>query len=461
MIQGNTSNRVNVITLKVSDSDNNVSFSNIIIEINNYVGIETNESISVIDPYCMPTTGDINVLVIPVNLSNNPATEEMRTNIEKAFFGTEYETGWESLHSYYQESSNNKLNISGTVTQWYTPKYSSKYYVNYSDDDDYISGSTLLMIEALKHFKNSYDYKNFDSNNDGFIDAVYMIYNNDIGGNNTSSESDFYWAYTYWDFNAPNRSYDDTLGYGYVFMGYDFFMENLAYSSQKLKLNCETLIHETGHLLNLEDYYDYDEYDKYSNDGGYCGSDMMEYNFGDHGPYSKILLDWINPIEITKSGIYELPAFSTSGITFIIGANGYIDSIFDEYYLIDFYHFDGLNKLQNNEFYSTNNNYAGVRVSHVDANLTYEAGYFPSFTYNNTDTKHKQIKMLEADYKGRFDLNDSDNTGATLSDFYKVGDTFGTNQYSYYKSHKNNNIPFTMKVIKIEGNIATVEITIK
>ena len=143
----------------------------------------------------------------------------------------------------------------------------------------------------------------------------------------------------------------------------------------------------------------------------------------------------------------------------VFNKNEYIDD--DEYYLIDFYHFDGLNKLQNKDFYVTNNNYAGVRVSHVDASLTYESGYFPTFTYNNTDTKYKQIMMLEADYNGQFDLNNSNSEGAVLSDFYKVGSTFGTNQYSNYKSHKNNNIPFTMKVLKIEGNIATIEIVLK
>ena len=460
MITGDINNKINIITLKVKDSDNNVSYADIIIEINDYSGIETNESISVIDPNCLPSTGDVNVLVIPINFDKQNATEAMRKNIEKAFFGSEIDTGWESLRSYYQESSYNKLNISGAVTEWFSPRYDSSYYATYKSDD-YNSGSTLLMVEALKYFKNKYDYSDFDSNNDGYIDAIYLIYNNDIGGNQTIAEKDFYWAFTYWDTEADIRTYSDTVGYSHVFMGYDFFLEDLAFSQTKIALNCETLIHETGHLLNLDDYYDYDEYDEYSNDGGYCGSDMMDYNFGDHGPFSKIMLDWVNPVEITKSGIYELPAFTTTGVSFVIGANSNFDSIFDEYYLIDFYSFDGLNNLQNKSFFETKDNYAGVRVSHVDASLTYKKGYFPTYTQNNSDSQHKLIRMLEADYKGIFHLNSSSNKGAELSDFYRIGDTFGSSFYTLYKSYKNTPIPFTMKVLEINSNSAKIEIIIK
>ena len=59
----------------------------------------------------------------------------MRQNIQKAFFGTESETGWESLKSYYSESSYGKLNIDGTVTNWYTPKNNEAYYAEYKDED--------------------------------------------------------------------------------------------------------------------------------------------------------------------------------------------------------------------------------------------------------------------------------------------------------------------------------------
>ena len=452
----------NIVTLTVKDSDSNISSKSIIIEINNS-GIETYESIKEVDEYALPSTGDVEVLVIPISFPNYPATPEMLNTIEKAFFGTEADTGWESLNSYYKKSSYNKLNIEGDVTDWYTPKKSQAYYAFYEDDDNYLYGSTKLMTEALAYFNKKYDYSKYDSNNDGYIDAVYMVYNCPIGGNKTALEENFYWAFTYWDLYADDRLYQDTKGYGYVFMGYDFFLEDLQYQKKEIAINTQTLIHETGHLFNLEDYYDYDEEDSYRNDGGYCGADMMDYNIGDHSPISKILLDWVDPIVIKKSGIYQLPSFTLTGTTFLISANNSFSSIFDEYYLIDYYTFDGLNELELKSFFNTNKNYAGVRVSHVDASLTYQYGYFPTFTYNNTDTKHKFVQMLEADYQttGIFSLNDSTNTGATLSDFYQIGSTFGTGLYEYYNSHKGTKLPFTMKVLDINDEYATLEIIIK
>lgn len=463
MISGEISQGLNEIQLIVTDSDNNTSEKTIKINVGEYVTTKNKDSVTKLDKYTMPNSGNVKALVIPIKLSGSkPATEEMCKNLEKAFFGTEKDTGWESLKTYYEESSYGKLTISGSVTPWYTPLKSAIYYSAYNDYDDYYKGSTILLNEALEYYKDQYDYSDYDSDNDGYIDAVYLIYNTDIYGDRSQRDANFYWAYTSCDFNVNERTYANTKGYGYVFMGYDFFTKSLDYSNVSLKLNCETVIHETGHLLNLKDYYDYTGKDENNNDGGYCGIDMMDYGITDHGPLSKLLLNWIDPVVINKSGVYELPAFTTTGTTFIISADGFYGSVFKEYYLIDFFTFDGLNSLQSAAFFNTNKSYAGVRISHVDTTLTHQTGYFPYFTYNNSDTEHKIIRMLEADYKGigRFDLDDSTNEGAKLSDFYNVGQSTSSS-YSNYKSYNGNNIPFEMKVLKIENGIATVKITMK
>ena len=55
--------------------------------------------------YPLPSTGTPNILVIPINLDNNNATNEKLLDINYAFNGTSDETGWESVKSYYQKSS--------------------------------------------------------------------------------------------------------------------------------------------------------------------------------------------------------------------------------------------------------------------------------------------------------------------------------------------------------------------
>ena len=51
----------------------------------------------------LPSLGSPKVLVIPVNLDNTKKTDEVRNSIVKAFKGTEKETGWESVMTYYQK----------------------------------------------------------------------------------------------------------------------------------------------------------------------------------------------------------------------------------------------------------------------------------------------------------------------------------------------------------------------
>ena len=459
MFEGNISYGQNIITISVTDSDLNTSSYSFVVEMENKKDI-INEDISTTNPYAMPTEGKVNVLVIPVAFPDYERNQTMLDDIEKGFFGTKSNTGWESLQSYYKKSSYGKLQIDGLVTDWYVPHNDVSYYANYEDEDDYYNGATILMIEALTYFQHFYDLSKFDSNDDGYLDAVYMIYNVGVGGNGSSSQESFYWAFTSWDYNADQRNYADTVGFGYVFMGYDFFKQRTSYSNTVIAVNSETVIHETGHLFNLVDYYDYDEEDNV-NGGGYGGCDMMDHNIGDHGPYSKILLNWVEPTVVTRSGIYRLQSFTSTGQTLLIPANGTFWSIYDEYYLIDFYTFSGLNALEMKSFFKTNRGYAGIRVSHINSSLKYSSDYLPYFKYDNTSSSNKLITILEADYDGDFDINSSYGTIAELTDFYQVGQTFGIGAYENYKSHKGNELPFTMKVLKINNDYAFVEIIFK
>ena len=89
----------------------------------------SNNSVYPID-YC-PTKGNINLLVIPVWLSDS--SDYIQTtkkgniyqSLQKAYFGTNEQTGWRSVKTYYEELSGGALTISGKVTNWYETSYSS------------------------------------------------------------------------------------------------------------------------------------------------------------------------------------------------------------------------------------------------------------------------------------------------------------------------------------------------
>lgn len=454
-------NKESLITLTYTDTDGNTVSRSITIYVGDYKGYHEEDNINVKMPLGLPTTGDVKVLVIPISFSGYPATNEMRNTIKKAFFGSEADTGWESLKTYYQKSSYGKLNITGDVTDWYSVKKTQDYYAKYEDSNNYYYGSTMILEEALKHFSNQYDYSDYDSNKDGIIDSVYLIYNTPLGGNSLLTfDDEFFWAYTSWDDNYQKRTYQSTKAFSYVFMGFDFFNDDLMFSSEKININTECLIHETGHLFGLDDYYDYNTID-FTNVGGYSVIDMMEYNIGDHGAFSKILLGWSNPVIISESGIYELPVFNDTGDCFVIGANNKYSTMYSEYYLIDYFTLDGLNSLELPAYFNTNKTNIGVRVSLVNAELTNDEGYYPYFTYDNSSTKHKLIKLLEADYDSSFDISSSDDPECELSDFYKVGDRFGDKYYNNFVSAEGNPVPFTMEVLEMTDESVIVHIKFK
>ena len=95
----------------------------------------------------LPSTGEVKVLVIPVLFKNETVPANLVENINKAFFGTSNDTGWESLSSYYYKSSYGTLNITGTVLEPYSTGNTVRYYDNlYSqylrDYDAYLNYET-------------------------------------------------------------------------------------------------------------------------------------------------------------------------------------------------------------------------------------------------------------------------------------------------------------------------------
>ena len=90
------------------------------------------------------------MLVFPVRLStsyNANTYESYLNDIETAFNGTEEETGWESVKTYYYKSSYGKLNLDITVwDEWF---YDSSITASYLQNlyDDYYNNNVLYIME--------------------------------------------------------------------------------------------------------------------------------------------------------------------------------------------------------------------------------------------------------------------------------------------------------------------------
>ena len=394
---------------------------------------------------CFPSIGSPKLLVIPVNLEPKEATEENLLDIKIAFSGTEEETGFESVRTYYQKSSYGKLNIEPVVIEeWFTPAHSAKYYENYSSNSG--DGSTLILREALEYYDSSIDYAEFDYNNDDYIDGVWLIYNCPVNYFNDS----LYWAFVYWDYS--NNTYDGKTAYYYGFAGIDFIHptieEAASYDPTDIKVDAHTFIHETGHLLGLDDYYDYD--DTKGPSGGLYGADMMDANIGDHLPISKLLLGWVSPTIVSGFGEIELSLkpFSTSGEFLIISTHD-LDSIYDSYYIVDYYTNDGLNT-HDKPF--SNNSIGGIRVTeiHAEKNLYFgmvrlnSGDYQTGFKYDNSDEDKLFVNLIYDSKISYIDYYSLD-----IDTLFQVGEEL-----------KSKNIAFSLEVMSMEADVTSVVINI-
>lgn len=333
---------------------------------------------STVGQYFLPSTGDSKILVIPIEFEDDTFTTAELETLENTFFGGENQTGWQSVYSYYYESSGGKLRLSGEVTNKCKldmtvaelERVAATYSGNYTDE---------IVKMALEALDSSIDYQDYDSNGDGVIDAVWLVYSASY-----DRDSDLYWAYTTWasDYNT----FDDLYYCQYSWASIEFLYEGGYSSSRSDTLNgdAHTFIHETGHLLGLDDYYSYD-YDGSSNtDTPVGGIDMMDFNIGDNCSFSKYFLDWYEPTIITEEYLEEndytltLSSQTETGQFFLLpsytddGEMQYNNTALDEYLLIEYYTPTNLNEQDSKAIYNnTLRCYTepGVLVYHVNATI--------------------------------------------------------------------------------------------
>ena len=389
-----------------------------------------------------PSIGDVNLLVIPVHLPNSSLTDEERNlvkdDLETTFFGHgDEQNGYKSLTEYYFDSSFSKLNFTGMVTDWFDVKENTNVKEN-SQITQGLSGTIINEIfrKAVDWAVDKYDInlKDYDKNNDGSIDGVWLVYDHynyftqyaldqknnytPVAGDDLDRYNSAFWNYTSWDWNTvPNVDKPTTSGFSWasfdqMYLGYaDYDLNNnplIEDNLENISLDSHTYIHETGHLLGLDDYY-------VSNPSSLSPtgkSTMMDQNVGDLDSYSKMLLGWITPYIVYGSSEILLPHSTFNDHSVIVIPANYqeisqaIESAnnsetinnfyyqfnpFSEYIMIDLYAPTG-NNTKDTETYGTLISgrdscieTTGVRIYHVDSRImkikitNYEGGQL--FTY--------------------------------------------------------------------------------
>ena len=410
----------------------------------------------------MRSLGRQKILVIPVDFEDYPSsslpegTEGSLEVLRNAFFGINQNNQWRSVAGYYNESSYGKLVLDGKVTDWYR---SSKLTAEIRS-----SSATSQIVRdiyngALAWYQETYgDLASYYVDGDPSKSVpVYLIYTHP-SETGSGARDKLFWAFTI------NQKPTLTCWSSY----------SLTYLSEG-RPDTHTYIHEVGHLLGLEDYYNTDS-ELYGPTGR---ADMMDYSVGDHTGYSKMLLDWTRPYVVTDTTEITLRPFYNSGDLILIKDN-WNGTAMDEYLLLEFYSPNGLNA---HDSRLTNSNpqlmqHAGIKVYHVDARLAYysndgfrralgyvedgvysqetnRVGIAHSNTQSTTYNNYRLYHLLESGGENTF-INGGTATNKTL---FKKGDSFGVDTFADFTFNGGQELGYTFTISDLANTYAKISIT--
>lgn len=385
----------------------------------------------------MPSIGKAKPLVLLIDFPDykRPRFVEA-SDMEEALFSLENQ---DSLAAYYYRSSYGNLTIDGTVLDWYRME---KERDAYETDREVIEEALGYYIE-----EKGLRLADYDADEDGVVDSLFVLW-----AGNLDDESGI-WSAAYR--SSWNSSPEE---WGTKITGYIFVPGTTVWSSvPPLICNTNSLTHETGHLLGLNDYYSYDTSDRTDGgeaytggalEGGLGGMDMMDSNTGEHNAFSKWLLGFLDPEVLEYDEIFTLkdrekeyrlrPSNEQGDAIFIKLRDD--DTLFTELLVIEAVsptmNAGELTRLEE----------PAVRILHVDASLQEEGqegnwrGY--GFRNDNSYTSTKFISILEADGKDEILNYLPSDAGNKVSydpeDYYREGDRItpntwpGTNGYDIY-----------------------------
>lgn len=291
-------------------------------------------------PSVSPAGGQTNILVIPVAFKDStyesPHLSDLSEYLDVCFNGTA-PTGWYSLNEYYEEVSYGKLRLHADIMEPYTCEYSIAEVTEAAGT----SPEQDIIRAALEYYDGEIDYSRYDNDGDGDIDCPYLIYLAPMKEyNRVESDKNTFWAFNSW-FEDDTREYDGRTLSQYLWMSLDFFDLNFYEEFQVpdpdntdgVYANCETLIHETGHALGLDDYYK-----TAPNETDYIGqTEMMDSNIGSLTAYSRMLLGWVDPEMVCYTEAeFTIGSLEESGDTIVI-ARDTDASLFGEYFTVSLY----------------------------------------------------------------------------------------------------------------------------
>lgn len=189
--------------------------------------------------------------------------EKSKEDIERLFnqVGYSEEGAMGSVADYFLWASSNQLNFTCDVIGPFISSHEMKYYGKNVGPEGRDQNTFKLFEEALEHAKQTIDLSDYDSNGDGYIDNLHIIF---AGfGEEAGAKSDAIWSH--------EMTFPEIEVGGIKIDRYSCAPElrgNSGHGISRIGPHC----HEMGHALGAMDYYDVD----YSNNGQYSGTGLWD-----------------------------------------------------------------------------------------------------------------------------------------------------------------------------------------
>jgi len=346
-----------------------------------------------------PTTGSPKSLVILVNFSNLNFNS---TNNSTTFSSMLNDVGYNlnghvgSSRDYYKYNSGGLFSPDFVVVGPITLPQTMEYYGG-NDAQGNDLHPAKMVYDACVLAASSVNFSDFDYNNDGSVDNVYVFYAGK--GEADGGSANTIWPHS-WSLSGEELSLTRN---GKTINEYACSAE---LDGSNARTGIGTFTHEYGHVLGLPDMYDVD-YETYNGEG----FDLAEWSLMAYGSYNgngcvppclslleRKLLGWATPVALNSTKSITLSDFGSTNEGYVINTTNS-----GEYFLLE-------NRQNNSNPWDYYLPYHGMLIYHVDmrtdvtTNINYygtalNCSYYDLWGLNmvNAVASHQCADIVEAD----------------------------------------------------------------
>jgi len=336
-----------------------------------------------------------------------------------------------SMNDYYLENSYTNVGVTGVVTVWLRMPQNYTYYVDGQYGfGNYPNNAQKLTEDAVAAADPLVDFSQFDNDNDGYVDALFIVHAG-VGRESSGSSNDIH-SHA-WSISPQSRD-------GVIISGYS--MEPELHNTSGTMVRMGVFGHEFGHVLGLPDLYDTD----YSSSGVGRWSMMAggSWNGGGLSPshfdaWSKYELGWVTPVVVDSNmANVSIPASEDSAVSYVLWTEGQTSS---EYFILE--------NRQQIGFDSAIPS-SGLMIYHIDESVG-----------GNSNDWHPKVMIEQAD--GQFHLQNGSNSGDAGDPFpgtYNVT-TFDDNTTPSSRDYTDNLTYVSVSNISHSGGIVTADLGVE